>query len=55
MIGIRDRHNIEFMNLERMIKAEMDALRKNMEDWRQADKDKYELIIKLIEKEYKIK
>ena len=29
----------------------MDALRKNIEDWRESDKSKYELILKLIEKQ----
>ena len=37
--------------VKRTIKLEMDALRKNIEDWRESDKSKYELILKLIEKQ----
>lgn len=48
--NLREAHNAEFNSLERTIKLEMDALRKNIEDWRQSDKDKYELILKLIDK-----
>ena len=48
---MRDVHNAEFKSLERTIKLEMDALRRNIEDWRQSDKDKYELILKLIDKQ----
>lgn len=39
------------MSLERTIKIEMDALRRNIEDWRAADREKYELMLKLIEKQ----
>lgn len=51
LLNLRDVHNSEFRSLERTIKIEMDALRKNIEDWRQSDKDKYELILKLIDKQ----
>ena len=51
IVNLRDVHNAEFKSLERTIKLEMDALRKNIEDWRQSDKDKYELILKLIDKQ----
>lgn len=55
LMTVKEMNNVEFRNLERTIKMEMDALRKNIEDWRKADKDKYELIIKLIEKDQKQK
>lgn len=51
IVNLRDVHNAEFKSLERTIKLEMDALRRNIEDWRQSDKDKYELILKLIDKQ----
>jgi hypothetical protein len=51
LLNLRDVHNSEFKSLERTIKIEMDALRKNIEDWRQSDKDKYEIILKLIDKQ----
>lgn len=51
IVNLRDVHNAEFKSLERTIKLEMDALRKNIEDWRQSDKDKYELTLKLIDKQ----
>lgn len=51
IVNLRDVHNAEFKSLERTIKLEMDVLRKNIEDWRQSDKDKYELILKLIDKQ----
>lgn len=51
IVNLRDVHNAEFKSLERTIKLEMDALRKNIEDWRQSDEDKYELILKLIDKQ----
>lgn len=49
--NMREMHNAEFMSLERTIKIEMDALRRNIEDWRAADREKYELMLKLIEKQ----
>lgn len=51
LLNLREIHNSEFKSLERTIKLEMDALRKNIEDWRESDKSKYELILKLIEKQ----
>lgn len=51
IINLRAVHNAEFKSLERTIKLEMDAMRKSIEDWRQSDKDKYELILKLIDKQ----
>lgn len=51
LLSLREIHNSEFKSLERTIKLEMDALRKNIEDWRESDKSKYELILKLIEKQ----
>lgn len=51
LLNLREVHNTEFKSLERTIKLEMDALRKNIEDWRESDKSKYELILKLIEKQ----
>ena len=51
LLNLREIHNAEFKSLERTIKLEMDALRKNIEDWRESDKSKYELILKLIEKQ----
>lgn len=51
LLNLREIHNSEFKSLERTIKLEMDALRKNIEDWRESDKSKYELILKLVEKQ----
>lgn len=51
LLNLRKIHNAEFKSLERTIKLEMDALQKNIEDWRESDKSKYELILKLIEKQ----
>lgn len=51
LLNLREIHNAEFKSLERTIKLEMDALRKNIEDWRESDKSRYELILKLIEKQ----
>lgn len=54
VLNLKEMHNAEFKSLERTIKLEMDALRKNMEDWRDADKSKYELILRLIENNGKV-
>ena len=54
VLNLKEMHNAEFKSLERTIKLEMDALRENMEDWREADKSKYELILKLIENNGKV-
>lgn len=51
IINLRAVHNAEFKSLERTIKLEMDAMRKSIEDWCQSDKDKYEIILKLIDKQ----
>lgn len=51
LLNLREIHNAEFKSLECTIKLEMDALRKNIEDWRESDESKYELILKLIEKQ----
>ena len=51
LLNLREINNAEFKSLERTIKLEMDALQKNIEDWRELDKSKYELILKLIEKQ----
>ena len=51
LLNLREIHSAEFKSLERTIKLEMDALRKNIEDWRESDKSKHELILKLIEKQ----
>lgn len=49
--NVRALHDNEFRNLERTIKIEMDALRRSVDDWKSLDRDKYELILKLIEKD----